>query len=45
MATCHGGAGCSLDRGINLHEEDPEPADIDNESTYSSDTTVALGGP
>ena len=45
MATHHGGAGCPLDRGINLHAEDPEPADIDNESTYSSDTTVALGGP
>ena len=45
MATCHGGAGCPLDRGIDLHAEDPESTDIDNESTHSSNTTVALGGP
>ena len=45
MATCHGGAGCPLDRGINLNAEDPESTDIDNESTHSSDATVALGGP
>ena len=45
MATCHRGAGCPFDRGINLHTEDPEHADIDNESTYRSDATVALGGP
>ena len=34
-----------MDRGIDLHAEDPEPADIDNEITCSSDATVALGGP
>ena len=45
MATHHVGAGCPLDRGIDLHTEDPEPADIDNESTHISDITVALGGP
>ena len=45
MATCHGGAGCFLDGGIDLHAEDPEPTDIDNESTHSSKTTVALGRP
>ena len=45
MATHHGGAGHTLDRGINIHAEDPGPADIDNESTHSSDATVALGGP
>ena len=45
MATHHRGAGCPLDRGINIHAEDSEPTDIDNESTHSSDATVALGGP
>ena len=45
MATHHRGAGHPLDRGINLHAEDPEPTDIDNESTHSSNATVALGGP
>ena len=45
MATHHGGTGCPLDRGIYLHTEDHEHRDIDNESTHSSDTTVALGGP
>ena len=45
MATCHGGAGCPLDRGMDIHAEDPEHADIDIESTHSSDATVALGGP
>ena len=44
MATHHGATGCPLDRGIDLHAEDPEPTDIDNESIHSSDTTVALGG-
>ena len=36
----------TLDRGINLNAEDSEPIDIDNdnESTHSSDDTVALGG-
>ena len=45
MATHHRGAGCPLDRGIDIHTEDPEPADIHNESTHSSKATVALGGP
>ena len=45
MATHHGGTGCPLDRGINLNAEDLEPTDIDNESTHSSDATVALGEP
>ena len=43
MATCHGGAGCPLDRGMATHAEDPEHADIDNESTHRSNATVALG--
>ena len=45
MPTHHGGAGCPLDRGIDLNAEDPEPTDIDNERTHNSDATVALGGP
>ena len=34
-----------LDRGMDVLTEDPEHAHIDNESTHSSDATVALGGP
>ena len=45
MATHHRGAGCPLDRGLDILTEDPEHADIDNESTHSSDATVALVGP
>ena len=45
MATHHRGAGCPLDRGMDILAEDPEHADINNESTHSSDATVALGGP
>ena len=45
MATCHGGAGCPLDRGMDILAEDPEHTDINNGSTHSSDATVALGGP
>ena len=47
MATCHGGAGHPLDRGIDLNAEASEPRGIDNdnESTHGSDATVALGGP
>ena len=45
MATHHGGTGCALDRGIDLHADDPEPSNIDNECTHSSNATVALGGP
>ena len=37
--------GHPLDRGINIHAEDPEHPDIDNDSTHSSNVTVALGGP
>ena len=45
MATCHGGAGHPLDRGLDILAEDPEYTDIDNESTHSSDATVTLGRP
>ena len=45
MATHHGGTGHLLDRGLYILVEDPEHTDIDNESTHSSDATVALGGP
>ena len=45
MATCHGGTGCPLNRGLYGLTENPEHADIDNDSTHSSDATVALGGP
>ena len=45
MATCHGGTRHPLHRGIDLNAEDPEPTDIDNESTHSSDATAVLGGP
>ena len=47
MATNHGGAGCPLDRDIDLHIEDSETTglDNDNDSTHGSDTTVTLGGP
>ena len=45
MATCLGGAAHSLDRGLDILTEDPEQANIDNESTHSSDTSVVLGGP
>ena len=44
MATHHGGAGHPLDRGLDILTEDPEHGDI-NDSTLSSDVTVALGGP
>ena len=45
MATCNRGAGHPLARGLDILAEDPEHADIDNESTHSSDATVALRGP
>ena len=45
MATCHGGTGHSLDRDLDILTEDPEHADINNDSTHSSNATVALGGP
>ena len=45
MATHHRGAGCPLGRGIGFSAEDPEPTDIDNESTHRSDATVAFGWP
>ena len=45
MATCHGGSGCPLDRDIDLHIEEATDIDNDDESTHSSDVTVALGGP
>ena len=39
----HGGAGCPLNRGLDIFIEDKEHADIDNDSTHSSDATFALG--
>ena len=45
MASCHRGTGCPLDRGLDILTEDLKCTNIDNESTHSSDTTVALGGP
>ena len=45
IATHHGDAGCPLDRGLDILIEDPEHADIDNNSTHSSDATVAIGSP
>ena len=45
MATHHGGAGCPLDRDIDLNVEDSETTGIDNDNTHGSDATVALGGP
>ena len=45
MATHYGGTGCTLDRGMDILTKDPEHTDIHNESTHSSDSTVALGGP
>ena len=45
MGTHHGGTCHFLDRGLDILTEDPEHADINTESTHSSDTTVALGGP
>ena len=45
MATHHRCAGCLLDRGMDILTEDPEHADIDNESPHSLDATVVLGRP
>ena len=47
MATHHGGAGCPIDRDINLYIEDAETTSLDNDnvSTSGSETTIALGGP
>ena len=44
MATCHGGTGCPLDRGINLNAEDSEPTYIENgnESTHGQPTEFGL---
>ena len=44
MATHHGGAGCPLDRGLDILTETTEQTNIDNKSTHSSDAWVALGG-
>ena len=46
MATHHGGAGCPIDRDVNLNVEDPEATgmDNDNESISGFDAIVALGG-
>ena len=45
MSTHHGGAGCPLNRGLDILAEDTEHANINNDSTHSSDATVALGDP
>ena len=45
MATCHGGTGHPLDRGLDMLTEDTAHADINNDSTHSSDATAALGDP
>ena len=45
MATHHRGAGNPLAGGLGILTEDAEHADINNDSTHSSDATVALGGP
>ena len=45
MASCHTGAGHPLNRGLDILAKDTEHADINNDSTHSSDATVALGGP
>ena len=45
MATCHRGAGCPLDRSLDVLIEDAEHIDIDNDSTHSSDATFTLGSP
>ena len=45
MAACYRGTGHHLNRGLNVFAEDIEHADIDNDSTHSSDTTFALGDP
>ena len=45
MATHHGGAGCPLDRDIDLHVEEAMYIDNNNDSTHGSDAIVALGGP
>ena len=45
VATRHGVAGCPLDRGTDILTQDPEHADINNESTHSSDATVTQGEP
>ena len=45
MATCHGGAGHPLDRSLYILTEDPEHANINNDSIHSLEATVVLGGP
>ena len=45
MATHQEGAGCPWERGLDILTEDPEHTDINNYSTHSSSTTVALGVP
>ena len=42
---CNGCAGCPLHRGLDILAEDPNHADIDNDSTHNLDATVALGSP
>ena len=45
MATHHRHAGCPLNRGLEILTDDTEHVNIDNDSTNSSDATVALKDP
>ena len=45
IATHHGGAGHTLNRGLDILTEGTEYADINNNSTQSLDAMVALGDP
>ena len=45
MATHHGGTGHPLNRGLGILTEDTEHADINSDSTHSSDTTEAVDHP
>ena len=45
MATCMEAQAAPWNRVLDILTEDPEHTDINNNSTHSSDATVALGGP
>ena len=45
MGTHHRDAGHTLDRGLDILTEDPEHADLNNDSTHCLDATVALWDP
>ena len=44
MATHHEGAGCPMNRVLDILTEDPEHTYINNKITNSLDATVTLGG-